>query len=217
MRNLEEIYEDIRNDDAFAYLRLGKNRLVPGEGDSVHPRAFIIGEAPGAQEAMALRPFVGNAGRLLRELMALAGLSADNRLVWRSRTDVEGTPNEANAWLTNVVKYRPMGNRDPVKAEMIASKIYLLEEWQAVHNPPVIVCVGRIAAQTIGRADMERGKPYRGKQEGTWVWHMFHTSYVLRHVNDLKARQGDAAAQAFREGVEEHWHDLGDWLRANAL
>lgn len=217
MRTLEEIYEDIRNDDAFQYLRLGKNRLVPGEGDYTSPRAFILGEAPGAEEAMSLRPFVGKAGKLLRELMALAGLSADNRLVWRHRTDVDGTHNEPNVWLTNVIKYRPIRNRNPARNEMVASRIYILEEWQSVHKPPVIVCVGRIAAQTIGRSTMERAKPYVGKQEGTWVWHMWHTSYVLRHINDLKVRQGEEIAQAFREEVEDHWHTLGEWLRANAL
>ena len=101
------------------------SRMVPGEGN---PRASVVfvGEAPGATEDALGRPFVGRAGQLLDELLAEAGLS---------RSDV---------WITNVVKARPPGNRDP-RATEIAHWMPWLERELALIRPSLVVPLGRHA------------------------------------------------------------------------
>src|SRR3954470_21821106 len=95
--------------------------FVPGEGD---PRAevVIVGEAPGATEDAEGRPFVGRAGRLLDEVLAAAGLRRDE------------------VWITNVVKARPPGNRDP-RAPEVAHHWPWLERELAAIGPRLVVPV----------------------------------------------------------------------------
>src|SRR3954447_20708090 len=99
--------------------------FVPGEG-SPAAEVVIVGEAPGATEDAEGRPFVGRAGRLLDEVLAEAGLV---------RGDV---------WITNVVKARPPGNRDP-KAGEVAHWMPVLEREVAIIEPRLIVPLGRHA------------------------------------------------------------------------
>lgn len=101
----------------------GRTRAVPGEGN---PRAKIlfIGEGPGFNEDQQGRPFVGPAGQFLDEL--LAGIQL-------KRADV---------FITNVVKCRPPGNRDPLPEEIGACDDYLDRQIAAI-NPQVIVTLGR--------------------------------------------------------------------------
>lgn len=177
-------------------------RYVPGEGDN--PQAFIIGEAPGAQEEIKGRPFVGPAGAVLRQLMMLAGLHT------------EAFPNfpDANCWLTNVVKFRPPGNRNPTEAEIKAARPYLREEWIAVGRPRLIIPVGGIALRAItgkqisilraaGKCHWYAGE-YTGKGgPNLAIWPMVHPSFGLRNpgVQPL---------------LEEDWERLGKWRSANA-
>lgn len=99
--------------------------LVPGEGDP-DAAVVIVGEAPGANEDRQGRPFVGAAGRTLAELLAEAGLA---------REDV---------FITNVVKGRPPGNRDP-RADEVAHAWPWLEAQLAVIEPELVVPLGRHA------------------------------------------------------------------------
>lgn len=122
LSTLDEINEQI------AVCRLcklgeGRARPVPGEGN---PQATVmfIGEAPGFYEDQQGRPFVGPAGQLLDHLLSVAGLS---------RSEV---------FITNVVKHRPPGNRDPEPDEMAACDAYLRAQIAAV-RPKVIVTLGR--------------------------------------------------------------------------
>jgi len=191
---LDHVYADIHDDPAFAHLRLLGNRLVEGEGDN--PRVFIVGEAPGAQEAMARRPFIGPAGQVLRDLMDLAEL-------WS--TDSHCDPSRpANCWLTNVVKYRPDKNRTPTRLEVVAARPYLVREWQAVGKPPVIVCVGATALMAItGRARALGTVVGNHTRIGdVHVWAMWHPAYGLRN-------------ESVRPDMEQHWKRLGEWLKAN--
>jgi len=101
-------------DRAASLARLrGQAHFVPGRG-SLRPVYAFIGEAPGAAEDRQRRPFCGPSGRMLDELLASVGLE---------RKDV---------WVTNVVKYRPPNNRDPLPDEKAASLPYLLKELEAV-------------------------------------------------------------------------------------
>jgi uracil-DNA glycosylase len=123
---LEAIAEEIR-----AHAGCGSEpcescgRFVPGEGDA-RADVVLVGEAPGASEDEAGRPFVGRAGRLLDELLEAAGLR---------RSDV---------FITNVVKARPPGNRDP-RPDEIAHHRPWLDRQLAVIRPRVIVPLGRHA------------------------------------------------------------------------
>lgn len=100
-----------------------------GEGPR-HADIMLIGEAPGAEEERLDRPFVGASGKQVDECLELAGLSRER------------------VYISNVVKCRPPGNRDPTKAEAAACFSYLAEEIQRV-KPKVIVCVGRQALMAL--------------------------------------------------------------------
>lgn len=191
----EELYEAMRDDPNFADLRRGRNPLIPGEGIQPAP-VMIVGEAPGADEVMALRPFVGASGKVLRQLMAIAGLYAHNTL----------PDHYSNCWLTNAVKYRPPRNRTPTLVELMHSRPYLLDEWRLVGKPTVIIAVGAPALTAIRGQQTpiskHAGKPLRSKN-GRTIWPMYHPAFGLRGSNQLK------------ETIESHWEALAEWLDEN--
>lgn len=110
-------------------LHQHRTRAVPGEG---HPdtEVMFVGEGPGYNEDQQGRPFVGAAGGLLTELLASVG--------WR-RDEV---------FITNVVKCRPPGNRDPEPDEIEACRPYL-ERQLAVLDPALVVTLGRFSMNTF--------------------------------------------------------------------
>lgn len=103
----------------------GTNNAVPGEGN---PEADImfIGEAPGKDEDLQGKPFVGAAGKFLAELLEVINL------------------NREDVYITNVVKHRPPNNRDPLDDEIEACRGYL-EQQIAIIKPKLIVTLGRHA------------------------------------------------------------------------
>lgn len=107
-------------------LCITRNFAVPGEG-ATGSSVMFIGEAPGANEDKQARPFVGTAGRLLEELLALAGMQ------------------RSDTYITNIVKCRPPNNRDPEEAEIAKCKVWLQAELQLV-QPTLIVPLGGYAA-----------------------------------------------------------------------
>jgi uracil-DNA glycosylase family 4 len=100
-----------------------RTKAVPGEGNA-NARVMLIGEGPGWHEDQQGRPFVGAAGKFLNELLGLAGL------------------NREDVFITNVVKCRPPGNRDPLPDEIAACAPYLERQIAAI-DPDVIVTLGR--------------------------------------------------------------------------
>ena len=100
-----------------------RKRAVPGEGPAKCEIMFI-GEGPGFYENEQGRPFVGAAGKFLDELLAQAGLQREG------------------VWITNIVKCRPPGNRDPLPEEVDACNEYLERQIQAV-DPSIIITLGR--------------------------------------------------------------------------
>ena len=105
------------------------HRAVPGEGNA-GARLMLIGEAPGKQEDLTGRPFVGRAGKLLEGLLSGIGLT---------RGDV---------FIANIVKHRPPGNRDPRDEEIRACTPYLEEQIRVI-APKVIVTLGRHSSRHI--------------------------------------------------------------------
>jgi len=123
-------------------LHLTRNRSVPGEGP-VDSKVMFIGEGPGFHENEQGKPFVGQAGKFLDELLGYAGLKRET------------------VFITNVVKCRPPGNRDPEMEELVACKPYL-EEQMGIIDPPVIVTLGRFSMAHFildGKISVIHGKP----------------------------------------------------------
>lgn len=183
---LADVYEGYRGDRAFDHMRTEGTVLVPGEGAS-QPRILIVGEAPGATENTARRPFVGASGRVLRSLITdCAGLSPEDYFI------------------TNSVKYRPTGNRTPEEFEVDASRPYLRQEWHALGRPRVMVAVGGTALSALapglsGGVGVNAGHPVE-RRGGVALWVMYHPAYGLRNP-------------AIRPKMEEHWTRLGSWFR----
>jgi len=104
-------------------LARSRTKAVPGDGNP-EARVMLVGEGPGWHEDQQGLPFVGAAGKFLNELLAIAGLE---------RKDV---------FITNIVKCRPPGNRDPLPDEIHACNPYLEGQISAI-KPDVIVTLGR--------------------------------------------------------------------------
>lgn len=102
-------------------------------------RWMIIGEAPGMDEDRQGEPFVGRAGQLLNSMLKAVGLAREQ------------------VFIANILKSRPPNNRDPKPEEVRACIPYLYRQIELV-NPTLILCVGRIAAQTLLEVDTPIGK-----------------------------------------------------------
>jgi DNA polymerase len=126
MDALETLNEEIRTHTGCGFeICAGATNIVPGEGNH-DADVMLVGEAPGASEDKQGRPFVGRAGKFLDQLLGEAGLE---------RGDV---------YITNVVKARPPGNRDP-KAGEVAHYLPWLEQQLALIRPSVVIPLGRHA------------------------------------------------------------------------
>lgn len=180
-------------------------RYVPGEGgpdqDGHQPKVFLFGEAPGATEDLKLRPFVGQSGIVLRELMASAGL-------FTGFTPHFGAQ---NTWITNVIKFRPPGNRTPDEHMIMTARHLLRAEWKAVGMPQIIIPVGGTALHALlGRkASIIR---YAGgllpipsvhaRPQLHSVWPMVHPRFALSNPK-------------MQPLLEKDWQKLAQWLRDN--
>ncbi len=149
---------------ACTRCRLGalRKHAVPGEG-ARFPRVVFVGEAPGEDEDVQGRPFVGRAGALLTRMIAAMGFSREQ------------------VFIANVLKCRPPGNRSPEPDEIAACRDYLRRQL-ALLAPEVIVPLGAHAARWILGETVTIGQ-VRGRVHvyGTAkVVPTFHPSYLLR-------------------------------------
>jgi DNA polymerase len=125
-QSLDALHEEIRTHTGCGFeICANATNIVPGEGDPA-AAVMLVGEAPGASEDKQGRPFVGRSGKLLDSLLAEAGLTRDD------------------VFITNVVKARPPGNRDP-RADEVAHHLPWLEQQLALIRPAVVIPVGRHA------------------------------------------------------------------------
>ncbi|MBP8294736.1 MAG: uracil-DNA glycosylase [Burkholderiales bacterium] len=147
-----------------------RKRTVPGVGTATAGWMFV-GEAPGAEEDALGEPFVGQAGRLLDNMLKAIGLSR-----------------EKDVYIANVIKCRPPTNRNPAPAEVAQCAPYLQRQI-ALLQPKIIVALGRFAAMTLLNTDATiaslRGRvhTYRGAP----LVVTYHPAYLLRTLPD-KAR-----------------------------
>ena len=148
-------------------LSRSRTHAVPGEGNH-EARVMLIGEGPGWHEDQQGKPFVGASGKFLTELLTKAGLSREE------------------VFITNVVKCRPPGNRDPLPDEIEACSFYL-ERQVALIDPDVIVTLGRFSMARFfpgERISKIHGQP---KEFGNrLVVPMYHPAAAL-HQGALRA------------------------------
>ena len=129
---IESIAEELRDLDQsplYNYRKENDYLSVPGTGDP-NARIMFIGESPGKKEAQSGEPFVGRAGRFLDQLLESIELD------------------RADVYITNVVKDRPPGNRDPYQVE-IETYAPLLEQEINIVQPQVFATLGRFAMNVI--------------------------------------------------------------------
>ena len=175
MRTLDELGDEAR---ACTRCRLHATAAgaVFGAGD-VAADVMVVGEAPGREEDQAGRPFVGRSGRLLDRLLAEAGIGRER------------------CYVTNVVKHRPPGNRDPKPDEVAACRAYLDGEVGAL-GPRVVVTLGNFATRAL-LGTREGVTALRGRAYPFGAASLvptFHPSYALRH--------GAAAEAGIRADLE---------------
>lgn len=177
VENWEVLEQECRHCKECALSETRKN-IVFGVGN---PQAeiMLVGEGPGANEDEQGIPFVGKAGKLLDDMLAIIGLD---------RTTV---------YIANIVKCRPPGNRDPMNVEQDACIGYLQRQI-ALIRPKILVCLGRIAAMRLidpkFRITKEHGAWY--DIQGMRMMAIYHPSALLRDpgkrpetFSDLKALQ----------------------------
>lgn len=144
-----------------------RNRTVFGVGDERAEWVFV-GEGPGAEEDAQGEPFVGQAGKLLDNMLAAIGLRRGE-----------------NVYICNVVKCRPPGNRNPQPSEAAACEPYLHRQIELI-GPRLVVALGRVAAANLLATEASiaslRGKIHRYR--GIPLVVTYHPAYLLRNLAD---------------------------------
>ena len=165
--NLDALREALRGFE-HCDLRRGARNLVFADGNP-QARVLILGEAPGRDEDMEGRPFVGAAGQLLDQMFAAIGLS-------RASPDAQ-----AALYITNVMPWRPPGNRDPSPDEIAMMRPFV-ERHIALVDPQVIVAMGNSPLFALtGGAGIARARGTWAEAFGKPVLPMAHPAYLLRN------------------------------------
>ena len=155
-------------------LRAGCNQTVFGVGDE-KAQWMLVGEAPGSEEDRLGEPFVGQAGKLLDNMLASISLA-------RGR----------NVYIANVLKCRPPGNRNPEPGEVAKCAPHLLRQIELI-QPRLILAMGRFAAQALLGTDATiaslRGRVHR--YAGVPLVVTYHPAYLLRSLPDKSKAWAD--------------------------
>ncbi|MQC26807.1 MAG: uracil-DNA glycosylase [Chloroflexi bacterium] len=155
-------------------LHHSRKQAVPGEGPADAEIVFI-GEGPGFHENEQGRPFVGAAGKFLEELLASIALTREE------------------VFITNVVKCRPPGNRDPQIEELQSCNGYLERQIQAI-NPRVIVTLGRFSlARFLPNAKISQVHGKAVRVRGRLVIPMYHPAAALHQPSLRSVVEADFA------------------------
>ncbi|MEL7345609.1 MAG: uracil-DNA glycosylase [Pseudomonadota bacterium] len=184
---LEALYDALAGFEGCE-LKRGARSLVFSDG-TASARVMIVGEAPGRDEDIQGKPFVGRAGQMLDAMFAAIGLSRND-------------PNpQTGVYITNVLPWRPPQNRDP-KPDEIAMMVPFVERHIQLVDPDILIAMGNISCSALlGKRGITR---LRGQWDQAWnkpVLPMFHPAYLLRQPSakrdawadllSLKARLAD--------------------------
>ena len=177
MKDWDALYEECIHCQKCGLAETRTN-VVFGEG-ARDAEGMFIGEGPGEQEDRTGRPFVGRAGQLLDDMLAMIDLKREK------------------VFIGNMVKCRPPQNRDPLNIEQEACIGYLRNQV-ALLKPKIIVCLGRIAAMKLIKEDFKITREHGQwiEKAGVWMMAMYHPSALLRDprkrpesFEDLKSLQ----------------------------
>jgi len=166
--SLEELENFIGNCDKCKLSKVRKN-IVFGEGPP-NARLVFVGEAPGMDEDLTGKPFVGQAGKLLTDIIKAMGLTRDE------------------VYICNIIKCHPPHNRDPERDE-IEMCLPFLEAQLSLIQPEIICAIGRISAQSLVREDFKITR-----ERGQWqsfreipLMPTYHPAYLLRYPQAKKS------------------------------
>ncbi|MEO1677564.1 MAG: uracil-DNA glycosylase [Pseudomonadota bacterium] len=166
-------------------LRHGATQLVFADGRS-GARVMIVGEAPGRDEDLQGRPFVGRAGQLLDRMLAAIGLARD-------APDLERA-----VYITNILPWRPPQNRDPRPEEIALMKPFLARHV-ALADPDILIAMGNISCQALlGRRGITRLRGGWTEALGLPCLPMFHPAYLLRTPSAKREAWADLLAVSAR-------------------
>jgi uracil-DNA glycosylase len=161
---MDELKTEVAKCTACELCQTRKNTVF-GVGDEA-AEWMIVGEAPGAEEDATGDPFVGQAGKLLDNMLAAIDLARGE-----------------NVYIANVLKCRPPGNRNPQPGEVSRCAPFLQRQIDLI-QPKLLIAMGRFAAQTLLASDATignmRGKVYRYQGVPTVV--TYHPAYLLRSL-----------------------------------
>lgn len=162
---LDQLNQKLEANFANLPLVSKKEDIVPGEG-KLGATIMMIGEAPGFNEAVQRRPFVGRSGQLLRQTISTVGLDLKD------------------IYISNIVKVRPPENRDPLPQEIEAFKPYLDEEIEIL-EPKLIVTLGRFSLNKFlpnVKISAVHGRLHKVSWNGKklFVLPMYHPAAALR-------------------------------------
>jgi uracil-DNA glycosylase family 4 len=161
-QELGDLYESIRNCQE-CHLHKYRNNLVFGMG-SPRARVMFVGEAPGREEDLQGKPFVGRAGQLLDKILAAIDFKREE------------------VYIGNVLKCRPPENRDPLPEEVEKCEPYLLKQIEII-KPRIICALGRISAQVLLKTKLPLGQ-LRGRfhnYHGIKLLVTYHPAALLRY------------------------------------
>ena len=184
LKSLNQLKKEMSADKNLP-LRRGATNLVFGEGDC-DAKIFCLGEGPGYWEDQKGRPFVGNAGSLLNQLLQSIKVPREK------------------VWITNVVCYRPPENRDPEPSEIAAFQLYI-DRMIEIIKPKIVVTLGRFSmAKFIPNSKITaiHGKAHvvNWKESMILIVPMYHPAAALR--------RGEIMSQ-----IKEDFQKLPDILR----
>jgi uracil-DNA glycosylase len=176
--DLVELYRELHADHGCP-LKAGRTKIVFGMGNA-DAELMFVGEAPGKDEDLQGKPFVGRAGRLLDTLLEEIGLDREQ------------------VFIANVLMCRPPGNRDPLPDEIEECKPYLMRKIELI-EPKLICTLGNFATKTItGRPEgitRVAGRPQQRELGGldVTVYPLLHPAAALRTPSSLERLRGDMA------------------------
>jgi DNA polymerase len=192
-KSLQEIAEALEGFESCP-LKKTATRLCFADGNPA-ARVMLVGEAPGRDEDIQGKPFVGQSGQLLDRMLAAIGLSrgADDR--------------ESAVFITNVVFWRPPGNRTPTEAETQMCLPFLVRTIE-LQKPDVIVCLGATPAHRLtGRSEgilKMRGKWVTANVSGRSIPLLptLHPAYLLRQPAQKRLAWRDLLS--LRQALDAH-------------
>lgn len=169
---LEQVREDL-GDCHRCRLAAGRKTIVFGQGDP-HAELVFIGEGPGADEDEQGLPFVGRAGQLLNRMIQLVGMKRED------------------AYICNVVKCRPPGNRTPEPDEVDACSPFLFRQLEAI-KPRLVCCLGAPAVRTVLgiKEGITKIRGHFYDYGGTKAMATVHPAYILRNPREEKILRED--------------------------